>query len=269
MNSAAPNALTMGAVTRRITQAVRAVAVVGVVLFGALAILAAAAPDVLERAARGYVSHRLQREVAALRADLPEATRLLPDAELARQYAETLRAAQERLPSALEALIDKLIGCLCKHECESRITARTLFELGLNALPAETRTALENLRAITQGRFDVIFEKLRRELLLISTVNTVIFAFLFLASLRARAWRLVVLPAALLAAATVTSLAIYALGTNWWWAILTDGYWGWSYLVLDGVIFLIFIDIVVLRGAVTGVIMDVIGSAVPVLASPC
>ena len=133
--------------------------------------------------------------------------------------------------------------------------------------PAETRTAVENLSAVAQGRFDVIFEKLRRELILISTINAVIFALLFLVSLGARAWRLAVLPATLLAAATVTSLAIYAFGTNWWWAILTDGYWGWSYLVLDGVIFLIFFDIVVLRGAVTGLIMDMIGSVVPVFAS--
>ncbi len=269
MSSPAADALLPVAAIRRIGMAVRIIAVIGAVLFGGIAVLATAAPEMLERAARGYISHRLQVEVGALRAGLPEAGQLLPDAQLAQKYAEQLRAAQERFPAELEALVDKLIGCLCKTDCASRIKARALFDIGLKALPPDTRTALDNLRAIAQGRFDSIFDKLRHELALISTINAVIFLLLFLIALGAKAQRLAVLPAAMLTIATVISLAIYAFGTNWWWAILTDGYWGWSYLTLDGVIFLLFVDIIVLRGFITNAIVSAIGSVIPVLAPPC
>jgi hypothetical protein len=269
MSSPATDALLPVAAIRRIGLAVRVIAVIGAVLFGGIALLVTAAPEVLERAARGYISHRLQVEVGALRAGLPEGGQMLSDAELARKYADQLRAAEERYPSELEALLDKLIGCLCKRDCASRIKARAVFDFALKALPQETRTAMENLRAVAQGRFDAIFDKLRHELTLISTINAVIFVLLFLIALGGKAQRLAVLPAAMLAIATVVSVAIYAVGTNWWWAILTDGYWGWSYLTLDGVIFLLFVDIVVLRGFVTGMIVDALGSVFSVLAPPC
>jgi hypothetical protein len=269
MSSPATDALLPAVAIRRIGLVVRIVAVVGTVLFGGIALLATAAPETLERAARGYISYRLQVEVGALRAGLPEAGQMLSDSELARKYAEQLRVAQERYPSELEALLDKLIGCLCKTDCVSRIKARAVFDFALKALSPETRTALENLRAVAQGRFDSIFDKLRHELTLIATINAAIFGLLFLVAFGAKAQRLAIVPAALLTVATVISLAIYAFGTNWWWAILTDGYWGWSYLALDGVIFLLFVDIVVLRGFVTGMIVDALGSVVPALANPC
>ena len=269
MSSPAADALFPVAAIRRIGWVVRIIAVVGAVLFGGIAILATAAPDLLERAARGYISHRLQVEVGALRAGLPEAGQMLSDAELAQKYADQLRAAQERFPSQLEALVDKLIGCLCKADCVSRTKARAVFDFALKALPPETKTALENLRAVAQGRFDSIFDKLRHELTLISTINAAIFIVLFLIAFGAKAQRLAVLSAAMLTISTVISLGIYAFGTNWWWAILTDGYWGWSYLTLDGAVFLVFFDIVVLRGFVTNMIVNALGSMIPALATPC
>jgi hypothetical protein len=269
MSSPAADALFPVDAIRRIGWVVRIIAVIGAVLFGGIALLVTAAPEVLERAARGYISHRLQVEVGALRAGLPEAGEMLSDSELAQKYADQLRAVQERYPSELEALLDKLIGCLCKRDCASRIKARAVFDFTLKALPPETKTALESLRAVAQGRFVSIFDKLRHELTLISTINAAIFIVLFLIAFGAKAQRLAVLPAAMLTISTVISLGIYAFGTNWWWAILTGGYWGWSYLTLDGVVFLVFFDIVVLRGLVTGMIVDALGSVFSVLAPPC
>ena len=100
---------------------------------------------------------------------------------------------------------------------------------------------------------------MRHELTLISITNLVIFLFLLLVASIAREQRLVILPAAMLAASTLVTLAFYVLGTNWWWAVLTDGYWGFGYLVLDAIAFALFVDIIVFRGIATKAILWVIG----------
>ena len=71
-----------------------------------------------------------------------------------------------------------------------------------------------------------------------------------------------VLIAGMLAASTLVTLAFYVFGTNWWWAVLTDGYWGFGYLVFDAIVFALFVDIIVFRGIVTNAIVGVIGAVV-------
>ena len=69
----------------------------------------------------------------------------------------------------------------------------------------------------------------------------------------------------MLAASTLVTLAFYVFGTNWWWAVLTDGYWGFGYLVLDAIVFALFVDIIVFRGIITNAILGVIGAVVSLI----
>jgi len=254
---------------RRIAIAIRAIAVVGIALFGGLAVVATTMPDAVERAARGYVSYRLHAEVEALQANSPEIEILIPDADLAAIYAARLRELQQQASAVVEAVLDKLLATQCKDACGDHAKARALLHAAISALPEETKTALNNLQSIAQGRFDSILGKLRHELTLISVVNLAIFVFLLLVGLIAQEQRLVVLPAGMLAASTLVTLAFYVFGTNWWWAVLTDGYWGSGYIALDAIVFALFVDIVLLRGFVTNVILSVIGSVVSAIPIPC
>ena len=252
---------------RRIAVAIKAVAIIGIVLFGGLTVVVATAPDAVERAARGFVSHRLHAEVAAIRAESPTIAALIPDPDLAALYAVRLRELQRQASVVAEALLDKWLASLCKDACGDEARTRALLHATFSALPENTKTALGNLQAIGQGRFDSIVDKLRHELILVSVANLAIFLFLLLVASIAREQRLVILPAAMLAASTLVTLAFYVFGTNWWWAVLTDGYWGFGYLVLDGIVFALFVDIIVLRGIVTEAILGLIGalvSAIPV-----
>lgn len=251
--------LSVGTV-RRIAAAIKLVAIVGIVLFGGFAVAVATAPGAVERAARGYVSHRLQAEVSALRADLPAIAALIPDPDLAALYAVRLCELQQQASAMAEALLDRWLLSLCKDACGDQAKTRALLHAAFSALPESTKTALGNLQSISQGRFDSIVDKLRHELTLISIANLVIFLFLLLVISITREQRLVILPAAMLAASTLVTLAFYVFGTNWWWAVLTDGYWGFGYLVLDAIVFALFVDIIVLRGIVTDIILGVIGA---------
>jgi hypothetical protein len=168
----------------------------------------------------------------------------------------------QRLASArAEALLDKWLASLCKDSCGDQAKTRAVLHAAFSALPESTKAALVNLQAISQGRFDAIVGKLRHELTLISVTNLALFLVLLFVVSVAREQRLVILPAAMLAASTLVTLAFYVFGTNWWWAVLTDGYWGWGYLMLDAIVFALFVDIIVLRGMITELILGMIGAA--------
>jgi hypothetical protein len=250
---------------RRIAVAIKAIAIIGIALFGGLAVVVATAPDAVERAARGYVSYRLHAEVAALRVDSPEIAALIPDPDLAARYAVRLRELQREASAVAEAVLDKWLASLCKDACGDEAKTRALLHVAFSALPESTKTALSNLQLIGQGRFDSIVDKLRHELTLISVANLAIFLFLLFVASIAREQSLVILPAAMLAASTLVTLAFYVFGTNWWWAVLTDGYWGIGYLVLDAIVFALFVDIIVFRGIVTNAILGVIGALVSLI----
>jgi len=246
---------------RRIAIAIKGVAIIGIVLFGALAVVVTTAPGAVERAARGYVSHRLQAEVAAIRAGSPAIAALIPDPDQAALYAVHLRALQQQASAVAEAVLDKWLASLCRDACGDLAKARALLHAAFSTLPESTKTALRNLQSISQGRFESIVDKLRHELTLVSVANVAIFVFLLFVASIAREQRLIILPAAMLAASTLVTLAFYVFGTNWWWAVLTDGYWGWGYLMLDAIVFALFVDIIVLRGMITELILGMIGAA--------
>jgi hypothetical protein len=261
---AADGRLSVGTI-RRIAVVIKVIAIVGSALFGALAVVVATAPGAVERAARGYVSYRLQAEVAAVRAGSPAIAALIPDPDLAAMYAVHLRALQQQASAVAEALLDKWLASLCRDACEDEAKTRALLHAAFSALPENTKAALGNLQSIGQGRFVSIVDKLRHELTLISVTNLAIFLFLLLVASIAREQRLVILPAAMLAASTLVTLAFYVFGTNWWWAVLTDGYWGFGYLVLDAIVFALFVDIIVFRGIITNAILSVIGALVSLI----
>lgn len=256
--------LSAGAI-RRIGIATRAIAIVGTVLFGTLTAVVTMAPDIVERAARGHISHRLRAEVDALRTGSPAIAALIPDTELAATYAARLRDLQQRASVAVDAILDKWLASMCKEACGDVSKTRALLHAALSVLSEDAKAALNNLQSIAQGRFDFIFGKLRHELTLISAINLVVFLLLLLVVTVAREQRLVVVPAAILATSTLLTLGIYVFGTNWWWAVLTDGYWGYGYAAVDAIVFALLVDIVLFRGTITGFILQTIGTAISLI----
>lgn len=236
---------------RSMAVAVRAIAVVGVILFGALAILVSMAPASVERAARGYVSQRLESELQALTGGSVALSGLIGDSELRERVAEQLARLNNKLPESAEHLLAKFADCLCLHDCAARTKARAIFDAVMAVASEETRALVLNLGAVAQGRFDTILGKLRHELILNFSLNAAIFGILLLATFRARGKRTVVVPAALLTLSTIISVGVYLIGTNWWWAVLTDGYWGMGYLLFDAIVMLFLLDIICFEGRVT------------------
>lgn len=248
---------------------VRVVALIGVLLFGAIATLVAVAPAMIERAAQGYLSQRLQGELKSLTGGVVDASELIADPGLQQRYHAALNALGGKLPDAIDKLFASLTACLCKHDCGARAKAQVLFDALLATLAEDARAFVSNLNAVASGRFDVILAKLRHELLLVSAINAAIFGALFLACLRFPRRKAVIMPAALMAVSTLITAAIYFIGGDWWWTVLTDGYWGMGYLTIDAIVAVFLIDILFFDGRVTTGLIDGVADALSSLRPGC
>lgn len=249
--------------------AVTAVALIGALLFGAITILVAVAPGMIERAAHGYLSQRLQGELKALTGGAVDPSELISDPGLHQRYEAALNALGGKFPEAVDKLFAKLTACLCKHDCAARAKAQLLFDALAATLSDDARAFVSNLNAIARGRFDLILAKLRHELLLISAINAAIFGVLFFACLHLPKRKAVVVPAALMTASTVITAAAYFVGGDWWWTILTDGYWGIGYLTIDAVVAIFLMGVLFFDGRVTTGLIDSVADVLSSLRPGC
>ena len=249
--------------------AVKAIAIAGIILFGTISLLVVFSPQILERAAHGYVSQRLQAEIESLAGGLVDISQLIDDPALVERYADQLNARSAALQAAVEQWLQRLVECACKFDCAARAKARILLDAVVAAAPADARAAILNIQAIAQGRFDIVFAKLRHELLLISVINTAIFAALFIIAWVGKSWRALIPPAALLTASTLITAGMYVFGTNWWWAVLTDGYWGMGYLALDAIVAAFLFDNLFFDGKITTGLIDSISDMLSILSPKC
>jgi hypothetical protein len=269
MNSPAASLASRPVPGRGVEMIVKAIALAGVILFGAIAIVVAFSPRILEQAAHGYVSQRLQAEIESLAGGSLEISELTDDPALVQRYADQLTAGGAALRAAVEQWLQRLVECACKFDCAARAKARILLDAVVAAAPADARAAILNIQAIAQGRFDIVLAKLRHEILLISAINTAIFAALLLIAWIGKSWRALIPPTALLSASTLITAGMYVFGTNWWWTVLTDGYWGMGYLALDAIVALFLFDAFFLDGKITTGLMDSISAILSMLTPNC
>ena len=269
MNSPAASLASRPVPGRGLEMTVKAIALAGVILFGAIALVVVLSPRILERAAHGYVSHRLQAEIESLAGGSVAISELTDDPALVQRYADQLNAGGAALRAAVEQWLQRLVECACKFDCAARAKARILLDTVVAAAPADVRATILNVRAIAQGRFDIVFAKLRHEILLISVINAAIFAALLLIAWIGKSWRALIPPAALLTASTLITAGMYVFGTNWWWTVLTDGYWGMGYLALDAIVALFLLDNLFLDGKITTGLMDGIRDMFSLLSPNC
>jgi hypothetical protein len=236
---------------------VRAVALVGLLIFGAAAIVLSINPRTFEGTARSYVSQRVMSELQMV---LPETVR--PDADALRRFTEEarqrLRDAAARFKEQFTPVLTELVARLCHFDCK---TSRAVADFLLESIVSKHEGAVRNLQEIARGRYSEILLKLRNELLGFVLPNLALFALLFVSSFFMRGrFNVLVAPAIMLLTSMLIAIGFYVLGRDWFMVVLYDDYLRYGYLPLEIVIFLVFLDFYFRRGQTIGEILGALGA---------
>jgi hypothetical protein len=219
----------------------------GFLLFGAALSSTLVAPIHWERGARELIRYQLERQVQQ-RLDAAVDTRIAGAASaLATRHAEAIdvvaarEQALERVATVVERMQDPHCPCRAALAAGRLALARTQT--------AELTAAGPRLEALLRGEYAVIVARLIRDLRIFTGVQAVVFLALLGATLtRPRAAAQLLLPAALLVAASLVAAGFYLFGQDWLRTIVFDRYVGWGYAACVGAVFLLLAEIVINRG---------------------
>lgn len=241
---------------------VLAVALVGVLLFGALFAVSMAKPTWVEHQARDLIRAQIERKtgekIAALDAHFLDgrARALLQDHE------REITAARRALTDGLPARIAVIAAQMGVPECECRKRYREGTELRIGT-PQQMQA---QLTALIRSHYLDTADRLQRELRIFSGANALAFALLGLAALRRPTARLQLLPAAAtLLLATATASGLYLFGQNWLHTIVFGDYVGWALLGYIVLVYAWLCDLLFNRAQVTAHLLSSAGGSV----SPC
>lgn len=236
-------------------------AIVGLVVFVPVLLAATLAPHYVERAARDFAVSEVRKEVDR-HLETPAGRLLKAGYErLAKKTAAQQDAAVEQLASSLADWLAPYLARLCNLDCDKKEQLKASIAGGLKKQIARLEKSVAKLKAAAQGKFDEVTRKIRRDVMIFSGSNTLVFASLLALTFARRSHaRALFVPAILMLASTVAAIFAYVFGQNWFFTILTDSYMGFGYLAYIAVIFFFLCDIFLNRARITGTITNVFGS---------
>ena len=254
----------------------RAIGIVGAVMFLSVFALTFAVPGWVEDFAADYIEaearERIEQRIDSIR--LPEdgsALSRLAESMLERNAdrIEQLRAqlknrVHEQWASALARVRD--LDCECRREWEK------WFEDSFRSELALLDAANAQISSFIHATYMDILTELRRDVRVFAGSNAAVFLLLLAVSfLKPQAIVHLFLPGTLLALSTVVCSYFYVFEQNWLLTIIFSDYLGFAYLGWLAVAFALLSDIVLNRARITTEILNgffnAIGSAVSV--GPC
>lgn len=246
---------------------------VGVVLFGTCWVLITANPKRVEAAAFTFIKAKIVEEAHLhLQSNAPPSLRR--SIEVAQARFEKLAAKHDKRAAngvpELVALVTAEI-CACGPLPEARLQLAADIADGLrDAWRSEARRlryAAKGLTDFVSGRYRQRRDRLLVELGTFTGSNAAIFlTVLVIGVLSPARSRMLAVPTALLAVATVASACLYLFQQNWFFSIAFEDYVGHAYWVYVGLLFGFLVDIVLNRGRITNALLSVVGGVVP---APC
>jgi hypothetical protein len=246
----------------------------GAALFGAALALTYLSPIHVERAARGFIENRIERELAEQFADVrhsdqsARAGRLA--AALANRHEAEAAALRKQLASGLNAQITAAVARMQDLSCECREQLHRGSDAGLVLRIARLERAEPQLRLIIEGKYSDIIEDLLRDLRIFAGTNLAAFLMLLaLSALKPSHLRQLFVPGILLGTAAVATSAIYLFGQNWFLTLLYADYVGWTYGIWLVLIFGLFSDIVLLKARFTTKIVNALSLVLGKAPIPC
>ena len=225
----------------------RLVSIIGFVLFGWLFVTLMQNQGFLERSAVGFVEGETQSEITKRYPTLGSLEWADGLSNLAGRFLDEQmgleRQAEGPLPTYIATVISAYCGCRENHDADIASRAADI-RAGLEDEARRLGLAQSRLSDVIVGQYDRIIDALRQDLLIFLGTNAIAFALVFGASFTTPHSRpLVIYPAALLVVAIGCSSLLYLFNTNWFYAILFEDYWGYTYAGGMLVIFVSLCDI--------------------------
>ena len=249
---------------------IRIISLLGLLLFGSAFALAVLAPKQVETAAKAYIVSEAKAEVTRYFETPVGRTLAETYAALQERYGQEIEDTEAAIKAKLHERIAEALGQLCHFDCETKESLKTALLEGMKSSIDRLEVMLAKVKRLAQDKYSETTAKIRRDLMIFTGANSVVFAFILLIGfLRPSQQRALALPACLMLFATVASSGIYVFGQDWFWVVLTDSYMGYGYLGYVAVIFFFLCDIVYNQGQITLAVIEGILRAVSSFLSAC
>ena len=245
----------------------RIIAVVGIVIYSSVLYLTFSVPDWLEDFASSYIEEKLTQKINSSIDGFSAPTQEGLLGDLARKaYSaneERIEGLKARLKSKAHESMANALAEIRNLDCECRSKyAKVLkqgFEFRLSSLQAANDKIVETIH---KGYMSVVTD-LKRDVRIFSISNIVVFLLLLLVSfLKPSAQLHLMIPAVLLAVATLICSYFYLFEQNWLLTIIHSDYVGFGYLGYLAFVALFLSDIVFNRGRVTAGVLNAFFNAI-------
>lgn len=248
------------------------VSLLGIIIFSLGLAVTFASQETVERSAQSFIQHQISKEMQSIGNEASSSSYVEQLKEFERIFEDESAQVKKYLANNLDQKIADAIAALCSLDCDKRENIRQSIRSGLEARLERVGVSLDTVQSFIQGRYTAILEQLRYDLRIFLMTNIVMFACVAFAMLiKRRACIQLFVPAGLLTVSTVLSICLYVFGQNWFYTLLYEDFWGYTYSVYAGLIFLSLLDVVINRARVTSFIINaitsVLGSALSVV--PC
>lgn len=226
----------------------RAISIVGLLVFGSLLAFATLAPAYFEQAAKSFVAAEVRAQLEpVLDSKAGQKLKSAYEAWKARGAADPAESEADPVPEVAQQLA-AIVDRLCHFSCAEKQELETNIEKGLRGTLSRLVAERDKFVTLAKNKYKEIVTKVRRDFIIFAASNVAIFAALLaLTFIGTRAYRALMLPAALLTVATLTAAGVYVFGQNWFFTILTDSYMGYGYLVFVAFLFAFFFCVTYVR----------------------
>lgn len=176
--------------------------------------------------------------------------------------ADRVEALRLNLAAAQHNFIALVVEALCVRDCRAKEILEADLLKAYDDIPSRLKPGFDVLRGMVGAKYHAVFDELRRDITIFLSANVIVLGIaLILALVRGRAAKHLAPVSIVMAIATLLTATWYVFGQNWILTIITSDYFGWSYLVLLAVIFLLLADIGLNRARVISKILNAISDA--------
>lgn len=233
-----------------------AISVTGVLIFSLMFASSFADKTVLEKAAIIAIQKKVQTEVKSKYPSL-KTEGFLESAEVLRdKFGNEGKAIQIALDAKIDVAVATVISryCGCETVSPERQNAVTRF---FKKKGAKAEAISGQLESFIKGKYDATVAGLIQDIRIFSAVNVGAFTLVFLLALTKPTARFhLLLPASLLTVSAILTILLYVFGQNWFYTLMLGNFWGFAYLIFMGVVLAFVVDITLLGGTITGVILS-------------
>jgi hypothetical protein len=212
----------------------------GVLVFAALLGYVLFNPGGFEQRVQGFV-------IAEIEARLGQRT--MPEGS----NTEEIEARIQETLKALSDFINASVASMCRTPCEDQLVLIEVARRIYNQYLTDLRMGADIFRAVVEDRYHAILSELRADIGVFLICNLLVMSLAFVLALFRTKDSAHLLPVSiLLTVSTLIASYWYVMGQNWFMTLVYADFYGWTYLVLLGVIFLVLLDIGLNRARATG-----------------